>query len=259
VGKEDQKRGKGKNINTQHAGEEQSSALDGMDRQDNFPAFFMNDGGDRLDVPEQHAQEQQHVQGIEVQQQDLLGRMMAYLNLIISLQAACRRLIQRARTRIVRSFEEIPGTRKKDKNGQRKATLSCKCCPPSRFGEDSEDGTWSLDLYRAVGWKNPITMRLSLKEFERGCRDHVRSKNGRHMFWETVERVDKMPTSPSQEDLKNLAAGGQILETLFRKYVESWNGYENINDYEKEREEVMTKFEQARRVLKKLQIEIRPL
>jgi hypothetical protein len=196
------------------------------------------------------------------EQQDLLGRMLACLNLIINLQAACRRFIQRAKDKNVRSFEELPGTRKK-KKGQRVATFSCKCCPPSRFGEESEDGTWPLDLQRAVGWKNPITMRLSTREFQKGCRDHVRSKNGRHRFWKTVERVDEMPTSgsvsSSQQDRESLKKGGKILEGLFHKYVESWNGYENINDYEKEREGVMTKFEQARRVLTKLQIEIWPL
>ena len=100
---------------------------------------------------------------------------------------------------------------------------------------------------------------MSTREFQKGCRDHVRSKNGRHRFWETVERVDEIPTSPSQHDLESLAAGGQILETLFRKYVESWNGYENINDHEKEKEGVIIKFEKARRVLQRWNIAIRPL
>jgi hypothetical protein len=59
----------------------------------------------------------------------MFGRMMTYLNLIINLQAACSGVIQRAKHKYVRPFEEIPGTRKKDKKGQRKATLSCKCCP----------------------------------------------------------------------------------------------------------------------------------
>jgi hypothetical protein len=160
----------------------------------------------------------------------------------------------------VRSFDDIPGTRKKTK-GQRKATHRCKCCPTSRFGGEREDGTWPLDLERAVGWKNPITMRLSTREFQKGCRDHVRSKNGRHRFWKTVERVDEMPTSgsvsSSQQDRESLKKGGKILEGLFHKYVESWNGYENINDYEKEG--VIIKFEQARRVLQKWNIEISPL
>ena len=188
---------------------------------------------------------------------------MAFLNLIINLQAACRRFIQREKDKNVQnvgSFDEIPGTRRRA-NGQRIATFSCKCCPKSRFGEESEDGTWSLDLERAVGWKNPITMRLSTKDFKRGCRDHVRSKNGRHRFWETVEKVDKMPTSgsvsPSQQDRESLKKGGKILEGLFHKYVESWNGYENINDYEKEG--VIIKFEQARRVLQRWNIAISPL
>jgi hypothetical protein len=169
-------------------------------------------------------------------------------------------------------FQEMEGT-KKQKNGQREATFLCKCCPLSRFGDVSTDGVWPLDLGRPVGWKNPITIRLSTKEFEKGCRDHVRSKNGRHRFWETVERVDKMMTSgsacPSQQDLRNLAAGGEILEELFDKYVEYWKDYEKMKDgvpnlvprpdYEKEKDGVMAKFGQARRVLQKLNIDIRPL
>jgi hypothetical protein len=201
--------------------------------------------------------------------QDMLGRMMvaSCLCLIINLQAVCRGFIQRLKYKNVRYFQEINGTRKQE-NGQRKAIFFCKCCPASRFGYGSEDGTWSLDLGRPVGWKNPITMRLSTKEFEKGCRDHVKSKNGRHRFWETVERVDKMTTtggvSTSQQDLQNLAAGGIFLEELFDKYVKYWKEYqqnggmENIF-YEEEKDGVMKKFEQARRVLRKLKLEIRPL
>ena len=158
-----------------------------------------------------------------------LRRMMAYLTLIINLQAACHRVIQRAKDKNVRSFEKSPGTRKQ-KDGQRKATVTCKYCPATRFGEESQDDTWTFDLGRASGWKNPIVMRLSTKEFERSCRDHVETKAGSHRFWETVERVDKMSTSgsvsPSQQDRENLAK---------------------------------TKFEQERRVLQKWEIEIRPL
>jgi hypothetical protein len=161
-----------------------------------------------------------------------------------------------------RSFDEISGTRR-DEDGQRKATFSCNSCPKSRFGAEREDGTWPLDLGRSVGWKNPIIMRLSNTEFLKGCRDHVQSYNGRHRFWETVERVDKMPTSgsvsPSQEDLKNLAAGGEILEELYDTYLESWNGCKKINEFEKEKGAVMTKFEQARQVLQKWNIAISPL
>ncbi len=171
-------------------------------------------------------------------------------------------------------FQELEGTKKQTK-GQREATFLCKCCPISRFGYGlGTDGSWALDLGRPVGWKNPITIRLSTKEFEKGCRDHVRSKNGRHRFWETVERVDKMTTSesvcPSQQDLRNLAAGGEILEELFDKYVEYWKDHEKEKekdgvkfvphpDYEKEKDGVMEKFRQARRVLPKLNIDIRPL
>jgi hypothetical protein len=166
-------------------------------------------------------------------------------------------------------FQEMAGT-KKQKSGQREATFLCKCCPISRFGVFCHvENEWPLDLGRPVGWKNPITIRLSTKEFEKGCRDHVRSKNGRHRFWETVERVDKMTTSgsacPSQQDLRNLAAGGEILEELFDKYVEYWKDHEKKkgadlhSNYEKEKHGVMEKFQQARRVLPKLNIDIRPL
>jgi hypothetical protein len=70
--------------------------------------------------------------------------------------------------------------------------------------------------------------------------------------------------STSQQDLQNLAAGGIFLEELFDKYVKYWKEYqqnggmENIF-YEEEKDGVMKKFEQARRVLRKLKLEIRPL
>ncbi len=40
----------------------------------------------------------------------MFGRMMTYLNLIINLQATCNGVIQRAKHKYVRPFEEIPGT-----------------------------------------------------------------------------------------------------------------------------------------------------
>jgi len=162
-------------------------------------------------------------------------------------------------------FELIEGTQKR-RNGQNKAAYVCKCCPRSRFGYESEKGTWSLDLGRQVHWASPITCRTSDKEFKRTCHDHVQSKNRRHMFWDTVERVDKEMTtsgsaSPSQQDLENLAAfsteSGNILLDVFDIYV----GY--VKDYEKngdkkiidcEKKGVEEKFEQAHRVLQKLKI-----
>lgn len=74
-------------------------------------------------------------------------------------------------------FKLIRGTETKRKD-QNEATYLCCCCPISRFGKQ-------------LGWTNPITFRVSPVELDNGFRDHVRSKNGRHRCWETVEKVHK--------------------------------------------------------------------
>jgi hypothetical protein len=158
-------------------------------------------------------------------------------------------------------FEFIEGTRK-HRNGQNEATYVCKCCPISRFGYESEEGIWSLDLKKQVGWSSPITCRTSNKELKRTFHDHVHSSNGRHRFWDTVERVDEEMTtsghaSPSQQDLENLAAGGKFLVDVFDKYVGYVQDYEKNGDKEiihSEKKGVEEKFEQAHRVLQKLEI-----
>jgi hypothetical protein len=81
-------------------------------------------------------------------------------------------------------FTEIPGSLKL-KNGQKVKTQVCSCCPPTKFGAVDENDKWTIDVERAVGWKNPQVMRTSDKEFLKACNDHVNSKNGRHRFWES--------------------------------------------------------------------------
>jgi len=133
-------------------------------------------------------------------------------------------------------FELIPGTETR-RTGQNEADYLCCCCPISRFG-------------KKLGWKNPITFRVSDVELHRGFGDHVRSKNGRHRCWETVEKVHKMITSgtgrPSQEDLENLATTGDILEK-YKIYEENWTKTGNTVSVE-EKEGVEKKFKEARRV-----------
>jgi hypothetical protein len=156
-------------------------------------------------------------------------------------------------------FEIIKGTEKK-RNGQNEATYLCCCCPLSRFGYDIENGTWSLDLDTKLRWKNPITFRVTPMDFKRGCRDHVRSKNERHRCWETVDKVHKMMTSGngiaslSQEDLKNLATTGEILEKykIYKGVLEDTGNTISVE----EQEGVKKKFEQARLVLEKFKLEI---
>jgi uncharacterized membrane protein YgcG len=130
-------------------------------------------------------------------------------------------------------FELIPGTETR-RTGQNKANYLCCCCPISRFGKQ-------------LGWKNPITFRVSDVELHRGFEDHVRSKNGRHRCWETVEKVHKMITSgngrPSQQDLENLATTGDILKK-YKIYEENWTNTVSVE----EKEGVKKKFDEARLV-----------
>jgi hypothetical protein len=78
-------------------------------------------------------------------------------------------------------FTEISGTLKR-KHGQKYKTQLCSCCPPTRFGVVDENDKWTIDVERAVGWKNPQVMRTSRKEFLKACNYHVNSKNGLHRF-----------------------------------------------------------------------------
>ena len=203
--------------------------MDDMEEIDLGPYMpgFMNDGGDR--VVEQQliaAQEHHDIQGNDEQEHmaayEMLGPYMRAAGALMDLNVGgMRHEAREAREDALEAVgefsegEDIFRMQKSQEQGTGKkgcvtAYFSCKCCPPSRFGERREDDTWSLDLHRSVGWRNPISMRLSPKEFMRTCRDHVGSKNGRRRFWETVDRVDKMLTSgsvsPPQQDRENLAA-----------------------------------------------------